>query len=233
MFAFSRWLHDHWDIISPRHCAICGCLLNSSEEPLCAGCLMHLSYVDCNDFYDNPVSRLFWAKIPIEKATSHIFYDHYSDSHRLLVQLKYNHRPDIGLYMGRMMALNLEPKGFFQGIEAIVPVPLHWKRQLKRGYNQSRQLALGISAVTHIPVLRGLVVRIRNNESQTNKSFEDRFENVKNLFKAKHDASLHHILLIDDVLTTSATLLACASAIHQANPDIRMSILTLAKTPNS
>lgn len=229
MTSLRHRLRDFIDIFSPRYCAVCGCRLNTTERILCAGCRMRLPYMRIDDFYDNPISRLFWAKIPVEKAASFIHYKHDSDSHLLLMQLKYNHRPDIGRSMGEVMAQDLQRRGFFQDIDAIVPIPLHWKRFWKRGYNQSMQLAMGINKVTRIPILGKAVRRVRNNESQTSKSFQERMENVDDLFEAKPITPYRHILIVDDVLTTSATMLACAKALLDKNPDISISILTLAK----
>ena len=127
------------------------------------------------------------------------------------------------------MARALMEKGFFEGIECIVPVPLHWQRRWKRGYNQSEQLARGIAEVTGLPLLNKHIRRIRNNPTQTHKTAEERFENVKYLFHLRRPIPYSHVLLVDDVLTTGATLMSCAEAILQGQPDVRFSVLTLAK----
>ena len=145
------------------------------------------------------------------------------------MHLKYIHRPDIGREMGRIIAHELSKRGFFREIDALVPVPLHWIRHWKRGYNQSLQLALGIHKVTRIPVWEHVVRRTRNNATQTSKSYTERMQNVENLFAARPLGKPCHLLLIDDVLTTGATLTSCAQSILAANPDVRFSILTLAK----
>lgn len=145
------------------------------------------------------------------------------------MKLKYLHRPDLGRWMGQTMARDLLPKGFFEDVEALMYVPLHWQRQWSRGYNQSRLVAFGIAEVTGLPVLKGAVWRLRNNESQTSKSSEERQKNVRDLFQAKPGIPFRHVLLIDDVLTTGATLSSCAEAISRQNPDMCFSILTWAK----
>lgn len=229
MASLKTWLCDFRDLISPRYCPICGNRLNSTEEEVCGKCLMMLPYIPIKDFYDNPTARLFWAKIPVERAHSYIRYHNEWDSHRLLMFLKYNHRPDIGRWMGRLMARDLHSMGFFEDMDCIAAVPLHWKRQMKRGYNQSIELARGVADITGLPLVRRQIVRLRNNSTQTRKSMEERIENVESLFHVKSRLPYHHILLIDDVLTTGATLTACAKAILQHNPEMKVSILTLAK----
>ena len=230
MASFSTWLHDFRDLLSPRYCAVCGCRLNTTEQKLCSACLLRLPYIPKRDFYDNPVARLFWARIPIERAHSFIVYSHEDASHQLLMQLKYNHRPDLGPWLGRLMARDLMTKGFFETMDCIVAVPLHWRRQLSRGYNQSIELACGIAEVSGLPLLRKHVVRLRNNPQQArNKSAGERMENVENLFLAKSRIPYRHILLVDDVVTTGATLTSCAQAILHSNPDVCFSVLTLAK----
>jgi len=145
-----------------------------------------------------------------------------------LEKLKYQHRPDIGTKLGRNIGQELKAKGFFSDIDAIVPVPLHWKRWITRGYNQSTQLANGISAVTGLPVEEHLVRRIRNNTTQTGMNSSQRQDNVENIFLSR-ETCYHHLLLVDDVLTTGATLTSCAQSILRQNPKVRFSVLTLAK----
>lgn len=224
-----RLLRDFRDLLSPRYCAICGTRLNTSEQKVCTNCLLTMPYVGEMDFVDNPITRLFWGKIPIERGFSYIHYSRGDNSHKLLMQLKYAHRLDVGRWAGRIIAGELLPKGFFDGIDCIVPVPLHWRRRLKRGYNQSEQIARGVASVTRLPLLKSHVCRIRNNETQTHKSADERMRNVENLFRVVRPIPYHHILIIDDVLTTGATLYSCAKAILDAQPDTRISILTLAK----
>ena len=251
---FKLWVLDFGDLLFPRCCAVCGRHLGRGEQQLCASCLIALPYVKtpqggyepealaptktkCDidttktheDFYSNEMARLFWGKIPIERVFCFVQYGAEGVAHRLLMELKYDHRPDVGIGMGRMMARDLEPRGFFQGIDCIVPLPLHWIRHLSRGYNQSGQLAKGIAERTGLPVMTGYVERVRNNESQTHKTAVERLKNVEGLFRLRRPIPCRHILLVDDVLTTGATLTACAQAILEAQPDVKLSVLTLAK----
>lgn len=178
---------------------------------------------------DNPVERMFWGKMPLERASSFFFYHKGSNFSRILHLLKYGGRKDIGEVMGRFMAAELSASGFFSDVDVIVPVPLHPRKQKQRGYNQSECIACGISAVTGIPVDIVSVVRSKHTETQTRKSSYERWENVDGIFCLDASESFvgKHILIIDDVLTTGATTTACADAFREVK-GLRISVLTLA-----
>lgn len=212
-----------------RRCLICRSPLGSQEQKICGACLVQLPFIRRYDFYDNLSCRLLWGRMRVERAFSCMAYRHDDFSHQLLIKLKYDHHPELGRWLGCMMARDLLLQGFFNEIDAIVPIPLHWLRKLRRGYNQSRELALGISKATGLPVLSGVVRRVRNNPSQTTQTASQRMENVANVFQARSGLTYRHILLVDDVLTTGATMSACAQAICELNPDVRISVFTLAR----
>lgn len=220
---------DLLDLLSPRYCAICGARLGTSEREVCTKCLLDIPYFVDVKFEDNLVTRQFWGRVPVERGSSYMLYNKSDSSHLLLVQLKYSHRPDVGRWIGELMASDLRPKGFFDNVDCIMAVPLHWRRQLKRGYNQSEQLARGVAKVTGLPLLKGYVRRIRNNPTQTHKTAEERYENVKELFRLRRRIPYSSVLLIDDVLTTGATLTSCIKAILEQQPELRISVLTMAK----
>ena len=131
--------------------------------------------------------------------------------------------------MGRCMAAELLPTGFFEDVDVVIPVPLHPRKQRARGYNQSEWIARGVSAVTGIPIDTESILRKKNTETQTRKSVFERRDNVEGIFELQHPETLagKHILIVDDVLTTGSTTLACASCLVDVE-DIRISILTLA-----
>jgi len=224
------WLYKVGTFFHPRLCAVCGAPLTDEEEKVCESCLAQFPYVEDENFFDNSSTHRLITRFPVRKAYSIMHYHHDDESHQLLIGLKYRHRPDLGFWMGRRMACELEPRGFFQDIDCIIAVPLHWHRHLKRGYNQSLELARGISYVTGLPVLRRELVRVRNNKSQTQMSHTERLRNVENLFRVRHSLSGRHVLLVDDVLTTGSTLSACAQAIMKASDNVRISVLTLARS---
>ena len=222
-----RYASATFDLIFPRYCPCCGYPLGAAETLLCAECLVMLPYTRITDVRDNVVARLFWGRLPVETAYSHLFYNRESLSYSLLMKLKYGHLCDIGKVMGASIAVQLLPKDFFEGVDGIVATPLHWWRWWQRGYNQSGLLARGISQITGIPILWGLVRRRRFTGTQTHLDAAGRQKNLEEAFRSgKTEAK--HILLVDDVLTTGATLTSLATAILKENPDVRFSILTLA-----
>lgn len=224
------WGTDFLNLLVPRYCAVCKRSLNTTEVCICGGCLIALPYVGLEDFHDNWAERLFRGKFPVERVHSYLLYGDDLPSRPLVHELKYRHRAKLGIVMGRMMARSLQPQDFFAGIDGIVPVPLHWKRKFRRGYNQSEKLARGVAEVTGLPLLHRAVVRVRDNPTQTRRTARERIENTQSLFRVRNSSfSARHILLIDDVMTTGATLTACATAIRQAIPDVCISVLVLAK----
>lgn len=228
-FLVKDWLSSFLSLLFPRCCVVCGSPLAKGEECICAMCNMNLPRTDYHLQKDNPVEQLFWGKVPLERATSFFFYRKGSDFRQILHQLKYGGRKEIGAIMGRYMASELLASGFFEGVDVIIPVPLHKRKQRIRGYNQSEWIARGVAAVTGIPINDESVVRRKNTDTQTRKSAFERWENVDGIFELNHSESLvgKHILLIDDVLTTGATTVACISSLMEIE-GMRISVLTLA-----
>lgn len=223
------WLYSFISLLFPRCCVVCGRPLAKGEECICAMCNINLPRTNYHLQKDNQVEQLFWGKIPLERATSFFFYRKGSDFRQILHQLKYGGQKEIGAIMGRYMASELSASGFFQGIDVIIPVPLHKRKQRIRGYNQSEWIARGISAVTGICIDTEVIVRQKHTETQTRKSAFERWENVDGIFELHHAESLKgkHLLVVDDVLTTGATTVACASRLVEIE-GVRISVLTLA-----
>jgi len=220
------------DLIAPRTCAICGRRLGVSDDILCPSCVFQLPRTDFHlSPLDNPMARLFWGIIPVERVAAYCYYAPGSEMARMVYDLKYNDRPDIGITLGRMMAAEMQPSGFFDGIDVLVPVPLTPRRQRQRGYNQSRQLALGISEITGLPVSDCAIRRTVFKGSQTELSRWDRQENVEDVFRLRDADSLRgrHVLIVDDIVTTGATVTACARELLKAD-SIHINILTFGFT---
>lgn len=217
------------DLISPRLCVVCGNRLTVTEETLCSKCYLHLPRTDFDhDLYENVMAKLFWGQIAIEKATALFYYEPHAETANILYELKYKNHPEIGVVMGRMMAKELMRSGMFEGIDAIVPVPLARKRERERGYNQSLELAKGVSEVTGLPIYNKVVKRTRFMGSQTQRGRWERNENVEHVFELVDGDSISgkHLLLIDDVVTTGATIIACAQEMQKAS-DVKISVLAL------
>ena len=227
-----NWITRILDFISPRLCVVCGQRLAPTERSLCGVCLFHLPRTDFHQKpLDNPMAQLFWGLAPIEKAAALFYYHPHSETAQLVYRLKYNNRPDIGEDMGRVMANELQATEFFSDIDVLLPVPLASKRLRQRGYNQSEQLAIGISDITHLPIVSKVLRRKHFQQSQTTLNRWQRQENVTDTFQPKEGHLLQgkHVLLIDDICTTGATLIACANVLKDIK-DIRISVLTLGFT---
>lgn len=218
---------DIRELLLPRSCVMCGERLSKYEHWLCCNCLRRLDLVKIVDVEDNPIQRLFLGQIPIERAASYFFHEG-EKTRTLLHRLKYFDQPDIGVYLAHLMAEDLVKKNFFDGIDVLIPMPLHWKRLWKRGYNQSRYICQGIREVTDIPIDSGIVERIVNNPTQTHLYTTERKTNVEGIFRLKHPERIkgRHVLLVDDVITTGATTMECAKELMTAG-DIRISIVSL------
>ena len=224
----SFW-HRVLDLISPRLCVVCGQRLTVSEEIICSKCNFHLPRTHFQqDPYENEMAKLFWHQIPIERATALFYYEAHSETANILYELKYKNRPDIGEVMGRLVAKELQPSGFFDGIDGIVPIPLAKKRQRQRGYNQSQEIACGISEITNLPIYNNVVRRNVFEGSQTNKGRWERNENVEKVFEMTDETAIRgkHLLIIDDVVTTGATVIACAKELCKAG-NVKVSVLSL------
>ena len=218
------------DLIAPRLCVVCGHRLSVTEEVICSKCNFHLPRTGFHrNAYDNEMAKMFWGQIPIERATAFFYYEPHAETANILYELKYKNHPEIGSVVGRMLAKEIQPSGFFDGIDGIVPVPLAKKRQRQRGYNQSEEIARGVSEITGLPICKKVVRRNSFKGSQTNKGRWDRQENVEHVFELidAEAVSNKHLLLIDDVVTTGATCIACAKALCQTE-GVRISILSLA-----
>lgn len=217
------------DLISPRLCVVCGNRLAVTEEVVCSKCYLHLPRTDfSHDLYENVMAKLFWGQIKLEKATALFYYEPHAETVQILYEMKYKNHPEIGVVMGRMMAKELMKSGLFEDIDALVPVPLAKKREHERGYNQSLELAKGVSEVTHLPIANQVVRRTKFVDSQTHRGRWERNENVEGVFELVDGDSLSgkHVLLIDDVVTTGATIIACAQEMQKAS-NVRISVLAL------
>lgn len=229
MKSIRKYIDALFSLLFPRSCIVCNNSLVQQEEFICSTCNSRLPRTNLHLISDNEIEKRFWGKVEIQKATSYFYYTKGSDYRKILYQLKYRNCKELGEVMGRYLGRELLSSDFFDTIDIIIPVPLHPKRKKSRGYNQSEWLAKGISNATGIPLNSTLLIRTSNNKTQTRKSVFERWINVQDIFKVTDPEKLEHkhILLVDDVLTTGATLQSCAITLS-ASKDIKISILTLA-----
>lgn len=226
----NNWIRPILDLIAPRTCAICGRRLAVSEEVFCISCEMTLSTSDLEErSTDNYMTWKMWGRLPVVRCASLYDYNPREAASHTIMQLKYYKRPNIGIYLGRVLAHKLQERDFFRGIDAIVPVPLAKNREQERGYNQAELIARGVSFVTGLPIIANAVKREKFKKSQTLLTSEERQENVDHLFTLIHPEFIRgkHLLIVDDVMTTGATCIALGNMLLQAC-NVRLSIATLA-----
>lgn len=218
------------DVLFPPVCHICGNTLSEHERFACTHCLHSLPRTGYHCRRPNPMEERFAGIFPFERATGHFFYTRDSALSQLIQDMKYRHFPSIGDMLGFLAASELYATGFFNSIDLIVPVPMHFLKQARRGYNQVTRIVEGISKATGIPVDESLKA-VRTHRTQTSLSRENRLANTEGLFKARCADTLtaKGILLVDDICTTGATIISAAEAIWKASP-ASLSVMTIGVT---
>lgn len=207
-----------FDLVAPRSCCICDSRLAPEEEVVCVRCNLHLPRTDhLRNPYENDMAKVFWGRVRhIEKVAAMIYHQGGSQASYPIYNLKYNHRPEIGRVLGRMMATELEEAGFFADIDLLIPVPLSKGRQRERGYNQSEIIAGGMAEICHKPVVNDVLMRTEYHGSQTTRGRWERNDSVEHAFALLNGDKIKntHVLLVDDIVTTGATICACAGLLE-------------------
>jgi len=212
----------------PNLCYGCNKPLLAGEDVLCLHCHLLLPLTGYHDVADNETALRFAGRLPFAHATSFAHFTNDGLLQHLLHGLKYKNRKDIGTYLGRQFGAELQATHWINDIDVIIAVPLHPRKEKVRGYNQSILIAAGMGEVLGKPVIKNALLRSRHTESQTKKTRAQRLENMNNAFTIREDKldGARHILLLDDVLTTGATLEACALAFTNT-ANIQVSIATI------
>lgn len=213
----------------PHVCRGCYQELQQKDHFLCTGCLSVLPYSGFEKIQGNPVEKIFFGRIHIEAAASFLFFTPASVVQHLIHQVKYRNQQQLAVYLGRAMGQQLAESERFGEVDLVVPLPLFRNREAERGYNQAGLLARGVAGAMGLPVEENALTRVRASATQTRKNRAERWENVEGLFQITGKPALDgkNILLVDDVVTTGATLEACATAIR-GTPGARVWISTLA-----
>lgn len=222
---------DFIGIIWPNLCEACGRSLAHGEKTLCLHCLTELPRVG---LHNNPFSQIHHrlaGHTPIEKAASWFYYYRDTRFAQMIQRAKYNSRPALAHRLGEMMSGEIKGDGFFDGIDIIIPVPLHKLKKLVRGYNQSEEIARGIAKATGLSV-EPAGLKAKRHSTQTRRNAYSRWLNTRSIYSVAKPEVMEgkHVLVVDDVLTTGATLLACIDAIHASVPTAKISVLTLGLT---
>jgi len=213
----------------PHTCIGCGSDIIEKENFLCLECINELPHTNFALHSNNPLENFFWGRMPVTSGMSEFYFSKASAIQNCIHEFKYKGNIKLGLYLGRMMGKSILNSNRFSNIDLLIPLPLFTRKEFKRGFNQSSILCNGINEITNIPVMVNNVIRIKATETQTKKGRIERWENVEKSFSVADAEKLKgkHVLLVDDVITTGATIEACGSQILKVE-DAKLSIASLA-----
>lgn len=216
------------DLFYPRVCEVCGKSLIRGEAYLCTYCLSDFPFVDHNMSVGKDILDHFEEQMRPICFYALYYYDKYSAYKNLIYQVKYHSYQKLAFYLGKMLGERIVTDC---QVDCIIPVPLHEKKMKQRGYNQALEIAKGVNEVLQVELLEQVVIRVKNNPSQTGKNVVERFQNVEDAFELLRPEKVRgkHVLLVDDVITTGATVASCLRVLA-VESDVRFSLACLAKT---
>jgi len=223
-------LKDLEHLIYPSTCLACEKELANTETHICSICDNDLTRTSFH-LFDEPTDtdKLFWGRVGLKCTYSHFYFKKDSSIQNVLFNLKYKNDSYVGEYFGKELGKSLATIDDFKTADALIPVPLHYKKEFIRGYNQSYAIAKGISEEIGVPVRQNYTKRNEHTDTQTKKSRFQRWDNVNSIFSvSKSIGGLKHVVLIDDVVTTGSTLEALVRSIKGVAPSVEVSIVTLA-----
>jgi len=217
------------ELLFPKLCAGCRLSLTGGEAVVCLHCELQLPFTAYHHQPDNDTVMRLAGRFPFLHATSLLYFHHHSLVQDLIHGLKYSGKLRYGYYLGAQLGRTIVGAGWQP--DAVIPVPLHKRKERQRGFNQSAIIAGAMAKELGLPVLGDALIRNRNTPSQTDKTRGERVANVRHAFTLRQPAAVRgrHILLVDDVLTTGATIESCALALMDAG-GVRLSIATAAIT---
>lgn len=226
-----NYLKDLFFLFFPKRCLCCDYYLIPNEDTICLNCRHDLPLTNFTFEKNNLVEKSFFGRIPIEEATALFYFLKKGKVQQLIHELKYNKQQQVGTLLGNWLGEEMNESARFKTLDCIVPVPLHAKKLRKRGYNQVTTFGESLSKKLDIPFETDVLSRVSSTKSQTKRLRLDRWKNVKELFFVKNDKALEnkHILLIDDIITTGATLEACYKALNTTK-NIKISMACMAYT---
>ncbi len=228
-----RYIQSLWEgvleLFYPALCPICDTPLEKGEY-VCPSCHKTLRRTEQAIIRGNSTEQLFMGNKRFERGGAYLFFEKGGDVQKMILNFKFARRPEIGYELAKEAALAFMEAGFFEGIDVIIPVPLHPRRLRERGYNQAEVIAKGVHEVTHIAVDTTHLMRIKNNKHQAALRGMKREKNVEDIFAVVHPEDMYrkHILLVDDVITTGNTLCSCMKAMGKFR-GCRISVFALGK----
>ncbi|MGJ8743058.1 ComF family protein [Polaribacter sp.] len=226
-----QFLKDFFSIFYPKLCANCENQLVYNEMVLCTFCRHDLPLTNFTDYKNNKITQTFFGRIPVEKGFALLLFRKKGITKKLIHELKYKGNQEIGVFFGNWLGQLLIENKEFSKVDCIVPVPLHPKKRRARGYNQVSKFGATLSNYLKIPFIEQQLIRASSTKTQTLKARFERFKNLDTKFLVTDYTKLNnkHILIIDDVITTGATLEACAKELLKGKK-VTISILTMAYT---
>lgn len=225
-------LTDLIDLFFPESCMNCGTSVQMKGRFLCLDCLAVLPLTGFSFYRENPAEKTFIGRVPIQAATSLLFFDKKGMVQKILHQLKYQGKPEIGILFGRWIAADLKFNNRFQTLNTVIPVPMHPRKQRKRGYNQVYLFAQALAKELDLEFLPDNLVKVSYGKTQTKKNRIERLLDKSVDYKIKDHASLigKHILLVDDIITSGATMEACSFTLLRVQ-GVQVSLASIAFTP--
>lgn len=220
---------DFISLLFPRRCHACGEMLVKNEKFVCTGCIIDIPETAYHLERDNILEKRFYGRVYIQKAAAWSFYRQGCKAQKLIHKLKYNRVKPLGTYLGSLYGIKLKESGFADDIDCIIAVPLHRFKIRKRGFNQSALIAEGMASAMEIPFIDNVLARTRSSDTQTSKQRYGRWKNVEGIFSVKDQEAVRnkHVLLVDDVITTGATIEACAMELLRVE-GVKVSVSALA-----
>jgi ComF family protein len=229
MGRLDQWGENLLSLFFPQYCPGCGHTLGRTERAICVKCLARLPRTCMHEQEDNPLEKMLWGRVAALSATAFLHMPRHSLVHRLLHDLKYHQNQEVGKRLGQLFGAELASGRRLAGVDCIIPVPLHPRKQRARGYNQCHCIAEGMTSAMGCAWDGAALVRTKFTQSQTRKHRFERWQNVGEIFRVANPGTLagRHVLLLDDIITTGATVEACASALTNV-PGLRLSVAALA-----
>lgn len=226
---FKRSLNDFVGLFFPAYCSACDCSLLNGEESICLRCQMKLPRTAIHDERGNQVEKIFWGRVDVQLATAFLKMPHGGMAHHLIHELKYRNNQQVGIRLGKLFGHELKRSDSMSDFDVILPVPLHPKRLYFRGYNQCDCIAAGLESTLGVPVDYEILKRIKYNDSQTRMGRYARWKNVETIFNLTDPTLLEgkSVLLVDDVITTGATIEACAQLLNGVS-GLKLAVAALA-----